>query len=413
MIAELSKKARTALKDLSGESSRKKTKALELMASSLLEEADRILEANAVDLETARNRGRSGAFLKRLELNHKKINAMSEALRSIAAQEDPVGVILETRTRHDGLTIKKVSVPFGVVAIIYESRPNVTSDAAGLCLRSSNAVILRGGLESHGSNLAITHSLRQGLAASELNPDLIQYVSDVSHSAVDEILQARGLVDLVIPRGGKELISKVVSSSKVPVIETGLGNCHVYVDKAADLEKAVRIIVNAKTSNPAVCNAAETLLVHQEIAGKFLPRAVQELENLGVEIRGCEKTRAICPNVAPASEEDWETEYLDLVLAVRIVPSLEDALEHIERYGTMHSEAIVTEDPEAAYQFTQQVDAAAVYVNASTRFTDGGEFGLGAEIGVSTQKLHARGPMGARELTTYKYVVAGNGHARE
>jgi len=340
------------------------------------------------------------------------LESMANGIRKVAALPDPVGKVLESWERPNGLKIQKVSVPFGVIGIIYESRPDVTADATALCLKPGNAVILRGGTESIESNLAIVGALGAALAKAGAPVDCVQYLVDPDRSAVKEMLHLSGYIDLLIPRGGANLIKTVVQDSTVPVIETGTGNCHVYVHEKADLSMALDIAINAKCSNPAVCNAMETLLVDRAVARDFLPGLVSSLKERGVEVRGCSETRAIVPDVQPATEDDWATEYLDLTLAVKVVGGLDEALDHISKYGTMHSEAIVTTDEAAAARFRSSVDAACVYVNASTRFTDGFEFGFGAEIGISTQKLHARGPMGLRELNTYKYVVTGNGQIR-
>ena len=405
-------RARSASKYLAGAGQEAKNRVLELMAESLLERANDVLEANGRDVEKATLAGLPSAMLKRLTVTQAKLESMANGIRKVAALPDPVGKVLESWERPNGLKIQKVSVPFGVIGIIYESRPDVTADATALCLKSGNAVILRGGTESIESNLAIVGALGAALAKAGAPVDCVQYLVDPDRSAVKEMLHLSDYIDLLIPRGGANLIKTVVQDSTVPVIETGTGNCHVYVHEKADLSMALDIAINAKCSNPAVCNAMETLLVDRAVARDFLPGLVSSLKERGVEVRGCSETRAIVPDVQPATEDDWATEYLDLTLAVKVVGGLDEALDHISKYGTMHSEAIVTTDEAAAARFRSSVDAACVYVNASTRFTDGFEFGFGAEIGISTQKLHARGPMGLRELNTYKYVVTGNGQIR-
>lgn len=413
MVKELAQKAKVAARQLAFAGTAEKNRALHFMATALTEGQERILFANRQDVADATAAGLPAPLIKRLALNPTKIAAMAKGLMDVAALPDPVGGTIETVERPNGLTIRKVRVPFGVVGIIYEARPNVTADGAGLCLKSGNAVILRGGKEALRSNLAIVFLLKEGLQRAGLSPELIQYVQDPGREAAAEMMTLRGLIDLLIPRGGANLIRTVVENATVPVIETGVGNCHIYVDKSADFVMAERVVLNAKLSNPAVCNAVETLLVHKDAVAGLLPRMLHLLRQAGVEVRGCEKVREIDPTVILADERDWETEYLDLVLAVRVVEDIAEALRHIAQYGTGHSEAIISNDEEAIRCFTAGVDAAAVYINASTRFTDGGEFGMGAEIGISTQKLHARGPMGLTELTTYKYVVEGNGQVRE
>jgi len=416
-LVRLGEKAKAAAQVLAQANTESKNTALLRLAAALRREGTRILNNNAEDVAEARARGLSGAFLKRLELDEKKINGMAQGLEEVAALPDPVGEIVSGWRRPNGLEIKQVRVPFGVIAVIYESRPNVTSDVAGLALKAGNAVILRGGSEALRTNRTLVELFTEALVAAGLPAAAVQLVTDPERRLVEELLQLRDYLDLVIPRGGAGLIQMVVEKARVPVIETGVGNCHVYVDEGADLEKAKKIVINAKVSNPAVCNAAETLLVHQAVAEQFLPDILAELHQLGVEIRGCEKTRALAPGslaeaIRPATTEDWATEYLDLILAVRVVPDIAAAVDHINRYGTRHSEAIVTESYPRARYFTEAVDAAVVYVNASTRFTDGYEFGFGAEVGISTQKLHARGPMGLKELTTTKYIVLGTGQVR-
>lgn len=391
-----------------------RNRALEQMAQALEKNADRILEANARDLDNARKAGKSAAFVERLTLNMDRIGSMADGLRQVAALPDPLGRVLDGWKRPNGLCIEKRTVPLGVIGIIYESRPNVTADAAALCVKSGNACILRGGSDALLSNAAIADLLSGALAEVGLPAGCVCLVRNTSREAAQYLMGMREYLDVLIPRGGASLIRSVVENAKVPVIETGTGNCHVYVHAGcADLEQAVAIVVNAKTQRPSVCNAAESLLVDEVLAPSFLPMCAKALWERGVELRGCLKTQALLgPKVVAATEEDYFTEYNDLILAVKLVSGLDEAVAHIRKYGTRHSEAILTNDHAAAESFADRVDAAAVYVNASTRFTDGGEFGFGAEIGISNQKLHARGPMGLEQLTTYKYVVRGNGQIR-
>lgn len=389
-----------------------KDTALEAIAAALETHMEAILEANREDLTAAEASGMSRSLLDRLALNEKRIQGMADGVRQVKAQPDPIGQVLEGSVRPNGLRIEKVAVPLGVIGIIYEARPNVTADAAALCLKAGNAVILRGGKEAFRSNQAIAEVMRDAVEGAGLPRDSIQLVQDTSRASSIEMMGLTGYLDVLIPRGGAGLIRAVVENSHVPVIETGVGNCHVYVDDTADLQMAVDIIFNAKTSRPSVCNAIETVLVHKDVAQRVLPAMKVKLDEKQVEIRGCERTRGILPDCVPACEEDWATEFLDYILAVKVVDSLEDAMAHIARYSSGHSECIVTENYRNAERFLSEVDAAAVYVNASTRFTDGGEFGLGAEIGISTQKLHARGPMGIRQLTSQKFVIRGSGQIR-
>ncbi|BCJ86750.1 glutamate-5-semialdehyde dehydrogenase [Effusibacillus dendaii] len=410
--------AKKTVRTLGVLSAEDKNRALQAMAESLWEQRDLIYRANQEDVQEARKSGTPEARIDRLTLTEKRLLDIMEGLKQVAGLPDPVGETLETIERPDGLWIEKVRVPFGVIAMIYESRPNVTVDAAGLALKTGNAVVLRGGSEALRSNQALVNALRDGLRKSKVPADAIQLIERTERESVDILIRAKGKVDLVIPRGGAGLIQRVVENSLVPVIETGVGNCHVYVDAKADLEMATAIVINAKTQRPSVCNAMETLLVHESVANDWLPSIIRSLRDRGVEVRGCERTRSIlqdarAENVLPASVEDYATEFLDLILAVRVVDSLDAAIEHIETYGTRHSEAIVTTDSAAADRFLAEIDAAAVYHNASTRFTDGFEFGFGAEIGISTQKLHARGPMGLREMTSYKYIIKGSGQIRQ
>ena len=390
----------------------KKRRALLEAAQALRAAAPEILAANAVDLAAARESGMRDAMLDRLTLTEARIEAMAQGVEDVAAQRDPVGRVLSGETRPNGLKIEKVTVPMGVIGIIFEARPNVTSDAAALCLMAGSAVILRGGKEAFHSNMAVTSVLQAALERAGLPRTAVQLVQDTSRESSREMMGLVGYLDLLIPRGGAGLIRAVVENARVPVIETGVGNCHVYVDESADIDMAAEIIFNAKTSRPSVCNAIETVLVHEKIAERALPAIAARLREKRVELRGDDRTRAILPEAVPASEADWETEYLDYILAVRVVDSLDEAVAHIARYSSGHSECIVTRDLRAAEAFTARVDSAAVYVNASTRFTDGGEMGLGAEIGISTQKLHARGPMGLNEIVSYKYVIRGDGQVR-
>lgn len=402
-------KAAAAVLRTAGE---KKRRALLEAAQALRAAAPEILAANAVDLAAARENGMRDAMLDRLTLTEARIEAMAQGVEDVAAQRDPVGRVLSGETRPNGLKIEKVTVPMGVIGIIFEARPNVTSDAAALCLMAGSAVILRGGKEAFHSNMAVTSVLQAALERAGLPRTAVQLVQDTSRESSREMMGLVGYLDLLIPRGGAGLIRAVVENARVPVIETGVGNCHVYVDESADIDMAAEIIFNAKTSRPSVCNAIETVLVHEKIAEKALPAIAARLREKRVELRGDDRTRAILPEAVPASEADWETEYLDYILAVRVVDSLDEAVAHIARYSSGHSECIVTRDLRAAEAFTARVDSAAVYVNASTRFTDGGEMGLGAEIGISTQKLHARGPMGLNEIVSYKYVIRGDGQVR-
>ena len=390
----------------------KKRRALLEAAQALRAAAPEILAANAVDLAAARESGMRDAMLDRLTLTEARIEAMAQGVEDVAAQRDPVGRVLSGETRPNGLKIEKVTVPMGVIGIIFEARPNVTSDAAALCLMAGSAVILRGGKEAFHSNMAVTSVLQAALERAGLPRTAVQLVQDTSRESSREMMGLVGYLDLLIPRGGAGLIRAVVENARVPVIETGVGNCHVYVDESADIDMAAEIIFNAKTSRPSVCNAIETILVHEKIAERALPAIAARLREKQVELRGDDRTRAILPEAVPASEADWETEYLDYILAVRVVDSLDEAVAHIARSSSGHSECIVTRDLRAAEAFTARVDSAAVYVNASTRFTDGGEMGLGAEIGISTQKLHARGPMGLNEIVSYKYVIRGDGQVR-
>ena len=405
--------ARSAKKSINTASTALKNQALEAMASQLLKATEAILAANQIDMEAARGKI-SEVMLDRLFLDQERIAGMAQGIRTLIDLPDPIGEVLDTEVLENGLEIQKVRVAMGVIGIIYESRPNVTSDAAALAIKSGNAVVLRTGKDAFHSAQAIVTALKGGLEEAGLNPDLLQLIQDTSRASSLAMMKAKGYLDLLIPRGGAGLIQAVVENAIVPVIETGTGIVHVYVDKEADFQKALAIIDNAKTSRPSVCNAMEVLLVDQAIASDFLPlvkeRLVDERER-SVELRLDEDAQAIISGTA-AQEQDFDTEFLDYILAVKVVDGVEEAVDHIEAHSTHHSDAIVTENPETAAYFTQQVDSAAVYVNASTRFTDGGQFGLGCEMGISTQKLHARGPMGLREMTSYKYIVSGNGQVR-
>jgi glutamate-5-semialdehyde dehydrogenase len=411
MILEIAKKAREASYKIASLRAAVKNDALGMMAKALEEMKVEIIEANQKDLEEARKKGLKEALIERLMLNDTRVDSMIKGLLDLLDLPDPVGTGTVIK-RPNGLTLLKQRVPLGVVGIIYESRPNVTSDAAGLCLKTGNSVILRGGSEAINSNKAIVKALRKGLEKANLPTSCIQLIEDTDRERIFELFKMRDYIDVLIPRGGAALINNVVENSQIPVIETGEGNCHIYIDEFADLNMAKNILINAKTSRPSVCNAVEKLLVHEKVAPAFLPDALKALQGMGVEIRGCQKTQQIYPDVVPIREKDWSTEYLDMILGVKVVVSIEEAIEHINKFGTSHSEAIVTKDYEMTNLFLSRVDAACVYVNASTRFTDGGEFGMGAEIGISTQKLHGRGPMGLEELTTVKYLILGNGQIR-
>jgi len=404
--------ARGASIDLAAATRAEKDRALLLMADRLVERAEDVVAANAVDVNNARNSGQSEAMIDRLTLTPSRVEGMAEGLRQLAALPDPIGDVVRGSTLANGLELRQVRVPFGVVGIIYEGRPNVTADAAGICLKSGNSALLRGSGSAFSSNAAIVSVLRKAVADAGLPADAIQLLDATTRDSVKELMRARGLVDVLIPRGGADLIKTVVEESTVPVIETGVGNCHVYVDESADLEKALAVTMNSKTQRLSTCNTAESLLVHIDIADSFLPLAIEELVSAGVTVHGDPRVANYSADVVPATREDWGKEYLSADIAVAIVDSMDDALDHIRRYGTGHTEAIVSESVTATRRFAARVDAAAVMINASTRFTDGGEFGFGAEIGISTQKLHARGPMGLPELTSTKYIVTGNGHTR-
>ena len=413
MITEICKKAKAASVEMAKLSAETKNTALCMMANALEANTNKILAANKADVEAAKAKGLKTALLDRLALDQRKIQAMARGLREVSALADPIGTIISSWTRPNGLIISQVRVPLGVVGVIYESRPDVTSDAAGICIKSGNAVILRGGSDALNSNVAIGEVLRDALAGTNVPVDAVQVVNSPERSVAEELMRMREYIDVLIPRGGADLIKTVVEKSRIPIIETGTGNCHVYVEEDADLDKATPIVINAKCQRPGTCNAAEKLLVHSKIAQRYLPIVISALRKEGVEVRGCEETRKIVPDVKPATEQDWSTEYLDLIIGVKVVRDLDEAIAHINKYGTKHSDSILTTDFDKAMRFIREVDSAAVYWNASTRFTDGNQFGLGAEIGISTQKLHARGPMSVQHLTTTKYVVLGSGQIRK
>ena len=412
MLEQLGINAKKACSSLTSASTQKKNNALEEISKALVENADYIIEKNKTDLENGKNQGMSQGLLDRLMLNKERIDGIADGCMQVAALDDPCGKILETVVRPNGLKIEKVTCPMGVIGIIYEARPNVTADAAVLCLKSGNAVILRGGKEAINSNKAIAETMRNAVEKAGFPRDIIQLVEDTSRESSTELMKMKGVLDCLIPRGGKALIQAVVENSTVPVIETGSGNCHIYVDETADIDMAAKIIFNAKTQRIGVCNACESLVIHSGIIDKALPEIKKLLDTKNVEIRGDERARAVCPDINPATEEDFATEYLDYIISVKTVDSLDEAIEHINKNSTGHSEAIITENTENAKIFMSMIDSSSVYHNASTRFTDGGEFGLGAEIGISNQKLHARGPMGLPQLTTTKYLIFGNGQVR-
>lgn len=418
IIEELGTRSRVAARELAAASTQSKNRALMAISKALIAHTDRILEQNALDVEAAIRNDMSNSMQDRLMLDSKRVRSMAEALMDIVSLPDPIGMIIDGQTQPNGLIIKKIRVPLGVIGIIYEARPNVTVDAAALCLKAGNAVILRGGKEAIASNRCLVKIMREALASlpkgDSIPEDAIQLLPDISREATLALMKATGYLDVLIPRGGAGLIKSCVENATVPVIETGTGNCHVFVDASADINMAVDIVDNGKTSRPSVCNALETLLVHKAVAKTFLPLVKERLDKHRVEIRGCPITKEILGNeVLPASQDDYATEFLGYILAVKVVNSTEEAIEHIALYSTGHSEVIVTNDLANALAFQQQVDAAAVYINASTRFTDGSEFGYGAEIGISTQKLHVRGPMGLKDLTSSKYLITGNGQIRQ
>ena len=413
MITEICQKAKTASVEMAKLSADAKNNALCRMANALEANAEKILAANKADVESAQAKGLKASLLDRLALDQKKIQGMAKDMREVSALADPIGTILSTWTRPNGLIISQVRVPLGVVGIIYESRPNVTSDSAAICIKSGNAVILRGGSDALKSNIAIGEVLRDALSATAVPINAIQVVNSPDRKVAEEMMRMRQYIDVLIPRGGSDLIKTVVETSRIPVIETGLGNCHIYVEEDADLEKATPIVINSKCQRPGTCNAAEKLLVNRKIAKSYLPIVIAALRKEGVEVRGDEETRQIVSDVKPAMEKDWYTEYLDLIMGVKVVKNIDEAIAHINKYGTKHSDSILTTDFDKAMKFMKEIDSTAVYWNASTRFTDGNQFGLGAEIGISTQKLHARGPMSVQHLTTTKYVVLGNGQIRK
>ena len=412
-VSDAALRAREAAITLAVRPRAAKDAGLQAMADSLDKNASTILDANESDVSRARDAGTSDAMVDRLTLSEDRLRGMADGLRDVARLPDPVGEVVRGSTLPNGLELRQVRVPLGVVGIIYEARPNVTADAAGLCLKSGNAVLLRGSSSAAESNAALVEAMRSALSEVELPTDAVQLISSDSRESVKHLMRARGLVDVLIPRGGASLIRSIVEESTVPVIETGVGNCHVYVDAAADLDVALAILIDAKVSRPSVCNAAETVLVHETVADEFVPRALTALRDHGVTVHGDERVRSYdVDGVVPATDEDWDTEYLSLDIAAAVVPSLDAAVDHIRRHGSAHTDAIVTSSQQGARQFVASVDSSSVVVNASTRFTDGSEFGFGAEIGISNQKLHARGPMGLPELTSTKYIVTGDGHTR-
>lgn len=408
----LGQMAKQAEKTLATASTELKNSALGLMAQELTAAMSEIILANAEDMKNARENGISQVMLDRLLLTEDRVRSMAKGITDIISLPDPIGVTLSEIKRPNGMTVSKITVPLGVIAVIYEARPNVTSDAAALCLKAGNAVILRGGKEAINSSKAVVKALRAGLKKSGLDENCISLVADTTRDSANELMKMNEYIDVLIPRGGAGLIRSCVENSTVPVIETGTGNCHIYVDKDADIRMAADIIYNAKTSRPSVCNAAESLVIHKDIVNKALPVIKKRLDEKNVELRGDEAARNAAEGILPATEDDWGKEYLDYIMSVKTVSSLNDAIEHISKYSTGHSECIVTENVKAANEFLSRVDSAAVYHNVSTRFTDGGEFGFGAEIGISTQKLHARGPLGLPQLTSFKYIICGNGQTR-
>ena len=405
-------KAKEASRVLANISTDIKDRALLNIAKKLEESLEEIISFNDKDMEQGKKDGLTRALLDRLELNEKRINGMAKGLREVVQLEDPVGEVIGIKRRPNGLEVGKIRVPLGVIGIIYEARPNVTVDVAGLCLKAGNAVLLRGGSEAFNSNKILTKIIQEAILDAGLPRESVQLIGTTDREAVGVMFKMNEYLDVLIPRGGAGLIQRVVKESSVPVIETGVGNCHVYVDSSADIDMALKIVYNAKTDRPAVCNAAETLLMHKDVAGKFLPLIYKKFSENNVELRGCSASRKIMPDIKEATEDDWYEEYLDYIMAVKVVNDIDDAINHIYKYGSKHSEAIVTSDYNDANKFLREIDAAAVYINASTRFTDGGQFGMGAEIGISTQKLHARGPMGLKELTSTKFIIRGNGQIR-
>lgn len=412
ILIEQGKMAKKAARILAVADTNLKNNALAKMADSLEKASDEIIAANSMDLKAGQETGLTAALLERLTLDKNRIAAMAEGLREIMRLPDPVGEVLEINKRPNGLEVGRIRTPIGVIGIIYESRPNVTADAAGLCLKAGNAILLRGGEEAHNSNRVIARVIAEAAIFAGLPAGAIQLIDSTDREIVIQMMQMNDYLDCLIPRGGLGLKKAVMANATVPYIMTGMGNCHVYVDQYADLNKAQAIVINAKVQRPSVCNAAETLLVHQAAATEFLPLIIKELQQAGVEIRGCAASQMLVPGIKAATEADWDEEYLDLIIAVKVVKDLDEAINHINTHGTGHSEAIISENYTDVRRFMNAVDAAAVYANASTRFTDGSEFGFGAEMGISTQKLHARGPMGLRELTTTKYIIYGDGQIR-
>ena len=408
--ASQSKVAAVKMKNLS---TAKKNRILETIATALEKKEEEIIKVNKKDLDLAKEKKISSAFIERMTLSKERIKSMVKGLRTVASLPDPVGGVMEEIIRYNGLRIKKVRVPLGVICIIYESRPNVTCDAAALCLKAGNAVLLRGGSQAFNSNLLLAKIMIEAALSEGMPQGGIQFIETTDREAIKELIRLDRFIDVIIPRGGEEMISNIKANATVPVISHGKGLCHTYVDKEANIEQASEICFNAKVQRPGVCNAMETLLVHKDIATDFLPQMVKRFEKEGVEVRGCIETQKLIPSIKIATDQDWETEYLSLILSIKIVDSLDTAIEHINQYGSFHSEAIISENKDRAEQFLSRVDAASVFWNASTRFSDGGEFGLGAEIGISTQKLHARGPMGLQELTSYKFIIYGNGQIKK
>lgn len=411
-LISLAQRIKDAQPQIAHASTPLKNQILLRIANRLTEASDEILEANRADLARASQNGIPNVMLDRLSLSEERIQSMANGVRKVAALADPIGEILFGKTLPNGLVLRKERVPLGVIGIIYESRPNVTVDAAALCLKTSNAVMLRGGKEAINTNTALVRIMQDAIRTEGMNPDIIGLVEDTTRESATRMMRLNGYLDVLIPRGGAGLIQSVVQNATVPVIETGAGNCHIYIDETADLQMGADIVFNAKTSRPSVCNACESLLVHEKVADAFLPLVKKMLDTKNVIMLGCEKTRAILNDIPPATESDYAAEFLGYVISVKVVSSIDEAITHINRYSTHHSESIITKDIESARQFTQRVDSAAVYVNASTRFTDGEEFGFGAEIGISTQKLHARGPMGLNEMTSAKYIIYGTGQVR-
>ena len=411
-LISMGQKAKEASYELGVASPGQKNEALTFMAEELIKAKEEIIKANEIDRQNAIKKGITDALLDRLSLDDSRIEAMAQGLLDIVKLQDPVGEVTNMWQMPNGLEIGQKRVPIGVLGIIYESRPNVTSDAAGLCLKSGNAVILRGASDAINSNKAVAKALVEGIKRSGLPQDCVQLLEDTSRETATEMMRLNDYIDVLIPRGGAGLIKSVIQNATVPVIETGTGNCHIFVDETADLEMAKAIVLNAKVQRPGVCNAAEKLLVHEAVANEFLPTIVKALRENDVEVKGCEKAQSIVNDIKVIEEPEWHQEYLDLIIAVKVVKDVDEAIKHINKYNTGHSESIVTESYKNSQKFLQRVDAAAVYVNASTRFTDGGEFGFGGEIGISTQKLHARGPMGLKELTTSKYIIFGDGQIR-